>query len=235
MSSFPIICWLVTCYWTTSVSGNNLVFSYSQRIHSSKMAASEQQGGYALPEPARTCICALGVSMPTRWALVRITCFSKWPPKLITDVPPLSQGTYFKVTVCEFIQLNPGCWEIHFQRHKDYWKWMVRSQIQGWEPKNGKTWGTYPILSLLCLCLWRVGSIPCPLLHLRVHRWWKLLEVTARFSTFFFFLASDGGISEQSAMSCGQRSVSITVCSLIICLLIAASSQRDTPALPSEA
>lgn len=61
------------------------------------------------------------------------------------------------------------------------------------------------------------------------------MEETARFSTIFFFLARDGGISEQSAVFSGQRSVSVHVCSLIISLLIAASSQQDTPAPPLEA
>ena len=62
-----------------------------------------------------------------------------------------------------------------------------------------------------------------------------LSEVIARFSTFFLFLARDDGISEQSAMFSGQRTVSIHICSLIISLLIAPFSQRDTPALPLEA
>lgn len=63
----------------------------------------------------------------------------------------------------------------------------------------------------------------------------KLSEVIARFSTFFLFLARDDGIAEQSAMFSGQRTVSIYICRLIIGLLIAQSSQRDTPALPLEA
>ena len=41
-----------------------------------------------LPEPARTYICAPGVSMATRGALARSMCFSNWAPKLIADVPP---------------------------------------------------------------------------------------------------------------------------------------------------
>lgn len=85
-----------------------LVPSHRLNIRSTKMAALEGRGRYALswnmPEPARTYICALDVSMATSWALVQRICFPKQAPELMTDVRLLRQKTYFKVLVCEFLE-----------------------------------------------------------------------------------------------------------------------------------
>lgn len=62
-----------------------------------------------------------------------------------------------------------------------------------------------------------------------------LLEVTARFSTFSFFLARAGGISEQPAVFCGHRSVSGQVCSFNDPPPDRSVSEPGTLALPSEA